>query len=337
MTIKDIAELSGYGIGTVSRVINKQSGVSNKAREKILKIIEESNYEPNENARQLKKRAGDVIAIIMKGRRNGLFIDILERLTYMLSSMQEGSIVQIIDEDEDEVAEALRFIRDKNLKGLIFLGANLALFDDRMKEIDIPCIITTTSATDLPWKNVSSVSVDDESAASELVRYLASRGHKNIVVIGGSISEKQISYARYMGCKKGFQENGLEFDSERNYVACRYSMEAGYEVTKKILASSSDVTAIVALSDTIAVGAMRAIKDAGKQVPDDISVVGFDGIELSKFCIPRITTISQDTDNIAKRSVELLFKHMQNTLGNEHDIAPYRLVEGESVREWIRN
>lgn len=332
MTIKDIAKLSGCGIGTVSRVINNQPGVSDKTREKILKVIEESNYEPNENARQLKMRSGSAACIIMKGRNNVLFSDIAERCMQMLSSMEEDAIVHVIDEDGDEIDEALRLVRNQNPRGIIFLGANLGLFDDRMKELDVPCVIATTSAASLEWKNVSSVSVDDAQATSDMICYLAEHGHKNIVVIGGFLSKKQISYSRYQGCQQGFEESGLEFEPSKNYVACRYSMEAGYDAAKKLLKDNPDITAIVALSDTIAIGVMRAIRDAGKSVPEDISVVGFDGIELSNYCIPRITTIWQDTQTIATRSVELLMKHIHYNLDGEHDLAPYKLLERESVK-----
>lgn len=332
MTIKDIARLSGCGIGTVSRVINNQPGVSDATREKILAVIKESNYEPNENARQLKMRTGALVCIIMKGRNNALFSDISERCMLTLSSMEEDAIIDVIDEDGDEIEEALRLIRNNNPKGIIFLGANLGLFDERMKEIEIPCVIATTSAVSLEWKNVSSVSVDDETATSEVVQYLCNHGHKNIVVVGGYLSKNQISYARYLGCRKGFEACGLSFDPEQNYVACRYSMEAGYDTVKELLCRNSDVTAIVALSDTIAFGAMRAIQDSGRRVPEDISVTGFDGIELAQFSIPRITTIKQDTQHIATRSVELLIKHIHYNLESEHDTAPHNLIEGESVR-----
>ena len=316
MTIKDIAKLSGYGIGTVSRVINKQPGVSEKAREKILKIIEESNFEPNGNARKLKRCGGNTVTIIMKGRHNSFFMEILDRITLLLSELEEVVSCQIIDEDGDEVAEALKFVRDKTSKAIIFLGANLALFDERMNELD----------------NVSSVCVDDETATMELVQYLTGYGHKDIVVMGGEISDKQISFSRYLGCKKGFEKSGLEFDPDKNYMACRYSYEAGYETTKRLLEKNIHVTAIVGLSDTIAVGAIRAIEDAGKKVPDDISVVGFDGTVISRFYTPRITSMGQDINSIAKRSVELLMKHIHYTLGCEHDYAPHNLIEGESVR-----
>ena len=332
MTIKDIAKLSGYGIGTVSRVINKQPGVSEKAREKILKIIEESNFEPNGNARKLKRCGGNTDTIILYPRDNSFFMEILDRITLLLRVHDVRGICQLSDEDGDEVAEALKFVRDKTSKAIIFLGANLALFDERMNELDIPCVVATTSAKELAFDNVSSVCVDDETATMELVQYLTGYGHKDIVVMGGEISDKQISFSRYLGCKKGFEKSGLEFDPDKNYMACRYSYEAGYETTKRLLEKDIHVTAIVGLSDTIAVGAIRAIEDAGKKVPDDISVVGFDGTVISRFYTPRITSMGQDINSIVKRSVELLMKHIHYTLGCEHDYAPHNLIEGESVR-----
>ena len=288
--------------------------------------------EPNGNARKLKRCGGNTVTIIMKGRHNSFFMEILDRITLLLSELEEVVSCQIIDEDGDEVAEALKFVRDKTSKAIIFLGANLALFDERMNELDIPCVVATTSAKELAFDNVSSVCVDDETATMELVQYLTGYGHKDIVVMGGEISDKQISFSRYLGCKKGFEKSGLEFDPDKNYMACRYSYEAGYETTKRLLEKNIHVTAIVGLSDTIAVGAIRAIEDAGKKVPDDISVVGFDGTVISRFYTPRITSMGQDINSIAKRSVELLMKHIHYTLGCEHDYAPHNLIEGESVR-----
>ena len=111
-----------------------------------------------------------------------------------------------------------------------------------------------------------------------------------------------------------------------------YSIKSGYKLTRELLDEGVDCTAIFALSDSMAIGAVRALIDAGKKVPDDISVVGFDGTVISRFYTPRITSMGQDINSIAKRSVELLMKHIHYTLGCEHDYAPHNLIEGESVR-----
>lgn len=332
MTIKDIARLSGYGIGTVSRVLNNHSDVSDKAREKIMKVIEESNFQPNTNARHLKRQSASSLAIIVKGNQNMLFADILEKMQMLLSKNGENAEVSYIDEDANEVECALALCRDRNPKGIIFLGGNLDYFD-AFDGIEVPCVLLTNSAGSLNISNLSSFYTDDEEASYKLGSYLIKNGHKKIGVIGGTLSATQISSSRYAGCLRSFEENDIDFDEEKGYIPCRFSMEDGYQAAKKLLEQVSDVTAIIALSDTIAVGVMRAICDAGKKVPDDISVVGFDGISLSNYCIPRLTTIRQDTDRMATEGVELMLRQIHYPGDGKDYSIPFQLLERESVRE----
>lgn len=332
MTIKDIARLSGYGIGTVSRVLNNHSDVSDKARKKIMEVIEESNFQPNTNARHLKRQSASSLSIIVKGNQNMLFADILEKMQMLFSRNGENAEVSYIDEDANEVECALSLCRDRNPKGIIFLGGNLDYFD-AFDSIEVPCVLLTNSAGSLNISNLSSFYTDDEEASYQVGSYLIKQGHKKIGVIGGTLSATQISSSRYEGCLRSFKENGIDFEEKKAYISCRYSMEDGYQAAKKLLKQVSGVTAIIALSDTIAVGAMRAICDAGKRVPDDISVVGFDGISLSNYCIPRLTTIRQDTDRMAREGVELMLRQIHYP-GEGRDVSvPFQLLERESVRK----
>lgn len=334
MTIKDIAQLSGYGIGTVSRVMNDQPGVSDKARETILKVIKESNFEPNENARHLKKRSASSICIIIKGKQNMLFADILERIQNQLSMMDEDAMFEYIDEEGDEVECAIRLIRNRSPKGIMFLGANLGLFDDRIEQFHIPCMIVTTNGSTLSSKLISSVSVNDESATYDMISYLIGKGHKNIGIIGGRQHSKQIASKRLEGCMRAFKEHQIDFATEENYMPSRYTMESGYEAAKELLSKNPGITALFAFSDTLAIGAMRAACDLGLSIPEDLSIAGFDGINMAKYSIPRLTTIRQDTQALAATGVTLLLKHTHYNLAVEHQEAPYDLVEGESVRTY---
>lgn len=331
MTIKDIARLSGYGVGTVSRVLNNHSDVSDKARKRITEVIEASNFQPNSNARHLKRQAASSLAIIVKGNQNMLFADILEKIQILLSKNGENAEVSYIDEDANEVEAAITLCRDRNPKGIIFLGGDLDYFE-AFDGIEVPCVLLTNSAGSLNISNLSSFYTDDEEASYRLGSYLIKNGHKNIGVVGGKLLCKQISSNRYAGCLRSFEENGIKFDQDKGYVQCRYSMEDGYQATKKLLKQVPDVTAIIALSDTIAVGVMRAISDAGKKVPDDISVVGFDGISLSNYCIPRLTTIRQDTDTMATKSVELMLRQIHYPNEGKDESIPFQLLERESVK-----
>lgn len=332
MTIKDIAKLSGYGVGTVSRVLNNHPDVSDKARDKILAVIETSNFQPNSNARHLKRQTVSSLAIIVKGNQNMLFLDILEKIQMLLSEHGEPAEVSYIDEDSNEVECALALCRERNPKGIFFLGANLDYFTDAFKNIEVPCIVLTNSVSSLDYDNLSSFYTDDEDASYRLCSYLAEHGHKHFGVIGGSLAINQIASSRYKGCIKGFKENNILFDEDKMYIPCRFSMEDGYQATLKLLDNTPDITAIIALSDTIATGAIRAICDRGKRVPDDISVVGFDGISLSNYCVPRLTTIRQDTDAMAIKSVELMLLQTHYPGSARNDSVPYELLERESVK-----
>ena len=261
-----------------------------------------------------------------------LFADILEKMQMLFSRNGENAEVSYIDEDANEVECALSLCRDRNPKGIIFLGGNLDYFD-AFDSIEIPCVLLTNSAGSLNISNLSSFYTDDEEASYQVGSYLIKQGHKKIGVIGGTLSATQISSSRYEGCLRSFKENGIDFEEKKAYIPCRYSMEDGYQAAKKLLKQVSGVTAIIALSDTIAVGAMRAICDAGKRVPDDISVVGFDGISLSNYCIPRLTTIRQDTDRMAREGVELMLRQIHYP-GEGRDVSvPFQLLERESVRK----
>lgn len=331
MTIKDIARLSGYGIGTVSRVINNHPDVSDKAREKILETIREHNFQPNSNARHLKMQASTSLVIIVKGTQNILFADIVEQMQELLTNKGENTSIYYIDEDANEVSRAIQLCTTRNPKGIVFLGGNLEYFKKDFAQIDIPCILITNDAESLEFDNLSSVTTCDEDGAQAAIDYLIANGHQDIGVIGGTLSDTQISYRRIQGVLKSFDEHGLAFDLVTQYEPCRFSMDAGFQAAGKLLSRRPDLTAIFAVGDLIAVGAMRAIRDSGKRVPDDISVIGYDGIALSRYCIPRLTTISQDTKQLAKQGVDLILQRINYPYHAAHKKTPFRLVEGESV------
>ena len=113
----------------------------------------------------------------------------------------------------------------------MFLGANLALFDERVKELEIPGVIITTGGEILANDNISSITIDDTAATYDMTRYLLEKGHRHIGVIGGQVSEKQISFNRYKGCKRAIDEWQHDDRAEFTYIPCRYSMKAGYEAT----------------------------------------------------------------------------------------------------------
>ncbi len=333
MTIKDIARLSGCGVATVSRVLNDHPDVSEETRRKVLAVVEEQGFQPNNNAKHLKQQAGTSIVIIVKGIMNMLFADLVEKLQTLLREAGQDTAVYYIDEDADEIAFALQLCRERKPMGVVFLGGDLELFQAGFAPITVPCVLLTNTARELGFRNLSSFTIDDGQAARQVVELLYEKGHRNIGLVGGNWSCTQISYRRLTGCRDACLRLGLPFDVDRQCEPCRYSMPEAYAATKVLLERCPDLTAIFAISDVMALGAIRALCDLGKRVPEDISVVGYDGIVIGQYSLPRLTTVRQDTQQLAERGVDALLRSIQRRSPPVHELVPFHLIEGESVAQ----
>ncbi len=330
MTIKDIARMSGVGVTTVSRVLNDHPDVSEETRRRVLAVVAEQGFQPNTNARHLKQQTSASIAIIVKGTMNMLFADLVERCQQLLQDAGQNAAVYYLDEDANEVVYAVQLCRERKPLGILFLGGDLEFFQAEFGHSPVPCVLLTNSARELDFPNLSSLTTDDEEAAYRVVRYLADRGHKNIGLLGGNWSCTQISYRRVLGCQRAFDELSLPFDARR-CEPCRYSFSDAYDTTKRLLGRCPELTALFCVSDVMAMGAIRALADLGRQVPGDISVVGYDGIPLSRFSVPRLTTVRQDTQQLARQGVDLLLRNLQRPRPPVHGVVPFELIAGESV------
>lgn len=333
MTIKDIAKLSGYAVGTVSRVLNGHPDVSEEAREKVLAVVEAHHFRPNNNARHLKRQASSGVALIVKGTQNMLFADLVERIQARVKDGGYSCLVYYIDEDDNEVQQALQVCRERRPMGILFLGSNLSLFQTDFAQIKIPCVLVTNSAAGLALSNLSSVSTDDTAAARQAVEKLMDLGHRTIGILGGRTEQSNAAQFRLEGVRQAFAARGMRLDEERQYETARFTLPGGYAAMERLLDRLPDMTAVFAMSDVQALGALRALHDRGLRVPEDISVVGFDGIELGQFAVPRLTTVRQDAQRLAERSVDLLVHQIRDGEGPVHELLPYTYLAGESVKE----
>lgn len=333
MTIKDIARMSGVGVATVSRVLNNHPDVSEETRRRVMAVVAEQGFQPNTNARHLKQASSASIAIIVKGTMNMLFADLVERCQQLLQDAGRDAAVYYLDEDANEVVYAVQLCRERKPLGILFLGGDRELFQAAFQGIAIPCVLLTNTAADLHFNNLSSITTDDREASRQAVHFLTGRGHRHIGMLGGNWSCFQIGYSRFLGCQEACQELGLPFDGERQCEPCRYSLEDGYAAARRLLERCPDLTAIFAVSDVTALGAMRAMRDLGKRVPEDISVMGYDGVAIGQYSLPRLTTVRQDTQQLAERGVDALLRGITRNSPPVHELVPFQLVEGESVAQ----
>ena len=332
MTIKDIAKLSGCGVATVSRVINNYPDVSPDTRKRVQEVLEKYQFQPNSNARHLKQQAGRRVAIVVKGIQNMLFAGMVEQIQQRLQENGMDNAVYYLDEDADEVAFAQQVCREFKPPAILFLGGDMEHFSRGFAPISIPGVLLTNGAEALGFENLSSLTTDDGAAAEQAIDHLIANGHRRIGILGGNwSSSSQISYRRMEGCRRSFEKHGLEFDVNRIGEQCRFSMEDAYAATERLMDRCPELTAIFALSDVMAIGVIRALHDRGLQVPEDVSVMGYDGVPIGKLVVPRLTTVRQDTGTMARMGADILRQQMNESQAPTHDCVPFILVEGESV------
>lgn len=332
MTIVDIAKESGYSVSTVSRVLNNRPDVSEKAKKKIMEIVEAHNFVPNDNAKHLKQAVSKSILVIAKGTSNMLFASIIEEMQLVVESTDYTVGVYYLDEDKNEVLEAIRLCKERKPLGILFLGGNKQSFQENFSKVQVPCVLVTNRADELGFNNLSSVATDDVMAAERVVDYLIANGHTHIAEIGGDLKISQTSIQRHSGYLNSLSKHGIEFD-EKYYEKARFSFGSSYRAVNRLLDKELPITALFAMSDVTAVGAIRAIRDRGLNVPDDISVVGIDGTELANYYNPKIVSIQQGYKEIAARSIEILFNMIDLNKDAVHELIPFTLKTGESIKK----
>ena len=346
MTIKDIARLSGCSVSTISRVINDRPDVRPETKEKVLQMMRESGFVPNTNARQLKIQQSRSLVFVVKGTRNLFFSDFLVQLQRAATLYGYSGIVSYLDENANEIDAAQKILREIKPKGMIFLGGSVANFQQGFANITVPAVLTTLVSDELDFPNLSMVGVDDRAAARTAVSHLIAQGHRKIAVLGGPTTSYP-SRMRRLGAQDAMEDAGLTFD-DRLYGLSNYDFESAYHAMNSLLARRAEFTALFAmsdviahgesssglifLSDVIAFGAIRALVSAGFRVPEDISVIGFDGISMSRYCVPVMTTIVQPGEQIALQSIELLVRQIEHGAPAQKITLQPELQVGESVR-----
>ena len=332
MTIKDLAAKTGYAVATVSRVLNNHPNVSEKARRVIMAEVEKSGFQLNVNAKQLKQQHATTILVVVKGTANELFGELLESIQSQIARTRYPMAVDYLDEDRNEVLRAVQLCREKKPLGILFLGGNTHNFAADFDKIDVPCVVVTNDMSNVEYPNLSSVSVDGKQACRKAVNSLIDQGHRRIVVVGGERVLSDTGRQRYEGCLQAMQERGIPFDAELDYRGVRFSYQDGYDATRSLMEDGREFTALFAAADVMAIGAIRALRDAGKRVPEDVSVVGFDGLPLGSFLVPQLTTIVQPVQQMAQRSVEMLIASIEDGSEARHETVPFSLCSRESTR-----
>lgn len=330
VTIRDVAREAGVSITTVSRVLNEREDVQAATRQRVLEVIERLHYMRNTNAASLKQRHSDIAAVILRGRRNIFLTDLAERVLAFGRDSGFQFLMEFIDERADEFLAARKLILERRMSGIIFLGSNLKDRARDVQALDLPCVFATVDASHLDLPKVSSAGVDNFRSGREAAEQLLRLGHRRIAMVGYVADASDSTGLRLAGAMDCLRAHGLPQD-EALFVDCDFTLQTAYRATEELLSRRRPFTALIAMSDTVAIGASKALYDHGVRVPQDVSVVGFDGIEQGRYCTPSLATMQQPSEQIARETVKLLTGMLRGEPGR-HLLLRTKWLEGGSVR-----
>ncbi|MBR3107904.1 MAG: LacI family DNA-binding transcriptional regulator [Clostridia bacterium] len=330
-TIRDIAEIAGVSVTTVSRVLNDRPDVSQETKEKVRRVMAKCHFVGNANARGLKQVDGETVALIIRGRMNPFLNALTEAILFCPRGDKTAMITEYIDEQDDEFLHALMLMNRRRIAGLIFLGSRI---DERCKALDgvsVPMVFATVSTKGTALERAASVSMDDREMVRRAVEELLKRGHREIAVFGGRRTGDDSLVLRALGAEEALYGRGMALDAA-HYVETRLTLNDAYQAGLDFFKKNPGIDAAFCMSDTAAMGVIRALADLGKRVPDDVSVMGVDGIELGRYTTPRLSTVVQPIDEIARESVAVLTDMMEKHASARHITVEAKIEIRESVR-----
>lgn len=335
-TIFDVANAAGVSIKTVSRVVNNEPNVRPSTRERVEKAIAVLKYRPDRSARSLASRHSHLIGLVYDDPAayempsGGYFLDLQQGALKGCSSGLSELLIHPCDFRKKTVGAELRTFIEQTRPAGIIVAAPLS---------NMSKIIRAIETTGAPYVRLSpgkkngkhfSVSTNDREVSAEMTRYLAGLGHKRIAFIKGDPDHKAVA-ERFLGYQDGLKESGLEF-SEALVAAGDNSFGSGEACAAKLLQGKKPPSAIFAANDDMAAGVLRVANRLKIDIPEQLSVAGFDDIALARQIEPALTTIHQPLVRMAERAALMLTKSNDGDLeGNGHEVIAATIKIREST------
>ncbi len=330
-SLKDVASMAGVGLGTASRVLNNSPSVKPATRDKVMSAIDKLNYRPNNVARSLKTNATNSVGILLADLKSGFDTEIIRGIEQIAERTNYSLFLTNTNKEKNKVIRCLKNFVEKNVDGIIIIGGEInEEFYSDIKDFQIPLITISCVTNITPKGKFASIAIDNEQASFEAVSYLINAGHKNIAMISGEKDEPNAGIPRINGYKKALEKNGLEVN-EDYIVEGSYTYFSGYDSANVILEFKDRPTAIFIASDAMSIGAQKAILEAGLKIPEDIAIIGFDGLDFTEFVHPSITTVSQPRYKMGTLAMETLLNFIENeTIVSSNFTVEHKLIVRES-------
>jgi LacI family transcriptional regulator len=332
-TIKDVARRAGVSVSTVSLVINNSGPVSPETRQKVLRAIEELGYHPRRFARSLaSKRTGNIGFILTSdhfSRAEPFYTKIFLGSEFEARNYDYYILLTTVEKRGKNAGQLPRFLLERNVDGVIFAGYVPVPLVERVYELGVPFVLVDFLVKDRPF---SCIVMDNDQAVRRAVGHLvAEHGHRRIAFVAGEIGHPSIR-ARLEGYRKGLEDFGIPRDPRLERTEEPHcSMDGGYRATRRMLEEKLEFTAVVTANDATAFGVMRALKEAGLRIPEDVAVVGFDDIDAASQVDPTLTTLRVPKEEMGALALRRLVEVIERPgLAFERTVVPTELVLRES-------
>lgn len=334
-TIKDVARIAGVSTTTVSHVINKTRFVAEATQQKVMDAVKELNYAPSAVARSLKCNTTRTIGMLVTQSTNPFLAEVVDgvesycyRQGYTLILCNTGGIYE-------KQRDYIRMLAEKRVDGIFVMCSDLTPELQEMLDghADIPKVI-------MDWGQGGSSSEDDsdkiidnsEEGGYLATKYLIENGHTDIACLSGHL-DKKLCIERTQGYRRALEENGIAFD-ESKILEGNFECDTAVEAADKILAMENKPTAVFCFNDTMALGLMSRLQHRGIRIPEDISVIGYDNIDLAAYFSPPLTTIHQPKRRVGKTAFEILLERIKN---KEHEKRVFEMQPELVVRDSVKN
>ena len=333
-TMKDIASQTGLGLATISRYLNGGK-VKEQNRIAIETAISELSFTVNEFARSLKTSKSRTIGVIIPELNNTFVATIITVIEDILRKKGYAVIICDCSTNEDLEKEAVQFLMNKTVDGIINMpvckdGSHLKPALDK----DLPVVLIDRMIAGLSGC-VDAVVVDNMQAAKDAAGYLIANGHRKIGIIVGP-EDIYTSKQRLLGYNLAFAGKGLASDID--YVEYGdYTVHSGYENMQKLLSKHSDMTAVFVTNYEMTLGAIIAINEAGIKLPDELSIIGFDNLQLAQVIKPRLTIITQPLEEIGEQAAAVMLKRLSGNTAIEAGVYEVSENAGSGANADIRS
>lgn len=306
VTISDIAKKAGVSAATVSRVLNDSGYVKESTRKKVEAAIEEMNFTPSAIARSLSKSESNIIGVIVPDITNAYFGEVIKGISEVAEKNDLNIILFNTDNYLEKEVRALNILKEQRIKGIIMTPGFGEETDNKeyietINKLNIPIALVSA---DLKFKKLSGIFVDNVQGGFSATNVLIAQGHTKIGIMTGILSSEPAA-DRLVGYKKALKNGNIEIN-DKYILNGNFSMQAAYELTKKLLKEKDKPTALVICSNRMTAGVVKALKENNKSIPEDLAIVAFDKVDLLDVLGINITYIDECPIELGRSSMKLL-------------------------------